>query len=329
MLSQVLSQLSPLEVKTEADVKVEKVTAEEGTGEKVESVVKKELPDFVNGEVEIKLLGEKTIEPVSIVASEFGIPESEAETIIWNLNGKKNITEQITYLAKEFGINKEEASTILWSLTGQKGPVSKITISAGDFGIKNNYSFSPTVTVSPVFNGSTASVSDKLLGLDGQGYRGGIFGGPSAMDSFARGGIPEFPDGGIVGGSIKYIRVNEESPEMIIPLSSQRRGRALKLWAQAGRMMDVPGFARGGITRGGNDEGIRFGTYESDEGGGQTVQIDVGGITVEIHVDATGHENIAEAIKEQSAEIAEAVAGIMADAFTGQFENTLRRGGVA
>ena len=47
-----------------------------------------------------------------------------------------------------------------------------------------------------------------------------------------------------------------------------------------------------------------------------------GGITVEIHVDATGHENIAEAIKAQADEIAETMAGIMADAFGGIFENT-------
>lgn len=154
-------------------------------------------------------------------------------------------------------------------------------------------------------------------------YRGGIVGGSSAMEGFARGGI--------VGGSTRFIRVNEESPEMIIPLSSQRRGRALKLWAQAGNMMGVPGFARGGLTNGAQDEGFRFQSYSSSDSsvGGQTVQVDVGGLTFEIHVNGNDATSITEAIKAQAAEIAETVAGVLADALGAQFENTPARGGVA
>ena len=94
--------------------------------------------------------------------------------------------------------------------------------------------------------------------------------------------------------------------------------------------MGIRGFARGGRTDGG-DEGLRFigmGGGSDEPISGQTVQIEVGGITVEIHVDATGEQNIAQAIKEQAAEIAETVAGIMADAMSGQFENTPLRGGI-
>lgn len=157
------------------------------------------------------------------------------------------------------------------------------------------------------------------------------------MGSYARGGlagrIKGFSDGGMVRGGSQLIEVAEEgSPEMVIPLSSQRRGRALKLWAQAGNIMGVPGFARGGVIggNGGSDEGIRFNTYGGDDSaGGQSVQIEVGGITVEIHVNTGSSENIAEAIKAQANEIAETVAGIMADAMGAQFENTATRGGVA
>ena len=148
------------------------------------------------------------------------------------------------------------------------------------------------------------------------------------MDAFARGGATD--NSGIVGGSTRFIRVNEESPEMIIPLSSQRRERALKLWNKTGELLGVPGFARGGRSDGDNDEGIRFGNYGGgDASGGQTVEIDVGGIIVEINVNASNTENIAEAIKAQANEIAETVAGIMADAISGQYENTPLRGGIA
>lgn len=89
---------------------------------------------------------------------------------------------------------------------------------------------------------------------NGRGFRGGVFGGSSAMGSFARGGlidtrsVQRFSDGGIVRGGSRLIQVAEEgSPEMVIPLSSQRRDRGRKLWEKAGEMLKVPGFARGGL----------------------------------------------------------------------------------
>lgn len=93
-------------------------------------------------------------------------------------------------------------------------------------------------------------------------------------------------------------------------------------------MLRVPGFARGGLTDG-QDEGLRFrapGTVGEEAGG---VKVDVGGVRVEIRVDGNGgNTNIAEAIRAQGEEIAETVAGILADAFGAQFENTPVRGGV-
>lgn len=186
----------------------------------------------------------------------------------------------------------------------------------GTFGIQSSYTYRPTLNINPIKGNVTMPTWAKTL--YGGAYRGGIFGG-------------NFAEGGIVGGSTKFIRVNEESPEMVLPLSSQRRGRALKLWAQAGNIMGVPGFARGGMTDGSQDEGLRFlsqGSNRSVEGG-QTVQIEMGGVNVQIHVTAENAANIVEAIREQSEEIAEQVAGILAEAFSNQFENTPTRGGVA
>ena len=151
--------------------------------------------------------------------------------------------------------------------------------------------------------------------------RGGII-GPNGVQGFAAGGM--------VRGGGRLVRVAEEgSPEMIIPLSSQRRERGLKLWQKAGEMMNVPGFARGGLTNN-QDEGLRFRRFGSaEENAGRTIQVNVGGVNVEINVDASGNVDIVEAIKEQAGEIAETVAGILADEFTSQFENIPTRGGVA
>ncbi len=206
------------------------------------------------------------------------------------------------------------------------------------FGIKDAYNKETTVNVAVKYkiSGSATSYGNPKMDLAAKSAilynaennaRGGIVGGTSAMKAFARGGRP---DDGMLKGSTRFIKVNEESPEMIIPLSSQRRERGMKLWEKTGELLGVPGFARGGRTSGGQDEGIRFRDYGHGDGtGGQSIQIDVGGIVFEIHVNGTDAQSIAAAIKEQIADIAEDVAGVMADAFAAQFENTPVRGGAA
>lgn len=158
--------------------------------------------------------------------------------------------------------------------------------------------------------------------------RGGIVGWYSSMDAFARGGRT---DGGIVGGSTRFIRVNEESPEMIIPLSRQRRDRAMKLWQKTGEIIGADRFFRGGPSdeNQDRDDGFRWDNPFESSGSNAGVNVDVGGVHVEIKVEAAGSENIVEAIKAQGQEIAETVAGILADAFQSQFENTPTKGGVA
>ena len=210
--------------------------------------------------------------------------------------------------------------SIIVRLTPQEMMERMISLSGSDFGVRSSYSISPLInitarlgTVSPV----TVNNSSLIL----RKYRGGIVGG---------GSIPGYAEGGMVRGGSQLITVAEEgSPEMIIPLSSQRRQRGLDLWKKTGQMLKVPGFARGGRTDGG-DEGIRFMSYGSGEASGaQTVQVDIGGVKVEIHVNTDGSTNVVEAIKAQMGEITDAVVGAIADELGALFENTPVRGGVA
>lgn len=206
--------------------------------------------------------------------------------------------------------------------------VDKFAGNKSQFGVQDSYNTSTTVNVGVKYkiSGSLTNMGNikmnyasKQAQLFDQA-RGGIV-GPNGIQGFA--------NGGMVRGGGRLIRVAEEgTPEMIIPLGKHRRDRALQLWQKAGQMMDVPGFARGGLTKG-SDEGIRFNRYGSEGGAGGSVMVDVGGIHVEINVDATGSEDIVEAIRAQSGEIAETVAGIMAEALEAQFENIPTKGGAA
>lgn len=224
------------------------------------------------------------------------------------------------------GVPDRVEKTISLDITGAPKIEKKVDISAYDFGIPDSISkivkikLDRVVTTSGGLQTGRTPSSSQIMGGKA---RGGIIGGPA--EGFAMGGRPA---DGMLKGSTRFIRVNEEAPEMIIPLSSQRRERALKLWAKTGKLLDVPGFARGGNT-GNRDEGIRFQQFSGDtpERGGQSIQMDVGGINVTIQVNTNDSGSILDTIRAQAGEITEAVAGIMVDAITAQFENTPLRGG--
>lgn len=306
-------------------------------------IADQELPDSVEKTVGVDITGEKHIQnTIDVLVEEFGIPEEQADTVALLLTGDKEILSKIdtSQLAAELGVPEDVAETIITKLTGSKSIEERVEVLGTD--LVSATEVWQTITVN--LKSKVGQVVDKVSGYvksvfgggsggsdddDGSGYRGGIFGGTSAMEGFALGGRP---DDGMLDGSIRYIRVNEEAPEMIIPLSSQRRGRGLKLWAEAGNIMGVPGFARGGIIGGNSqDEGIRFNTYGSgsESTGGRTIQVDVGGVTLEINVTGSDREGIVEAIKAQAGELADYMVGIIADALEDQFENTPVRGGVA
>lgn len=264
----------------------------------------------------------RIMKQVELTAEEFGIPESKAAAIALLLTGDKNILNQIdvSKLSEEFGVPKDQTKTVLEKLKGKKHIEEKIEVVAEDFGVPDVIPKTITVAISAV-KSFAGWVGDTVSGWIGGKARGGIVGGPT---------IPGYASGGLTNSfGPQLAMVGEEGPEMIIPLSSQRRNRALKLWAMAGHMMDVPGFARGGMTNGGQDEGVRFSDYSTVSGkaASGSTQVDVGGINVTIQVDASGGQNVAQAIQAQGAEIAETVAGILADALTIQFENTPTLGG--
>ena len=347
-LSQTLGHIELLEVDGDILVKVGEVKTEEDPGEKVKEEVEKTLPETVEKTVGVDISGEKNVQnTIDILAEDFDIPPEHAATVALLLTGDKEILNQIdvSQLAAEFGIPEDQAKTIIEKLTGAKSIENRLTVLSSDFGIPDSISKKISVNLTAIkgkitnaignisFGGSsgTQNSTTKNPRLKSQGYgrkyRGGFIGTSSAMEAFARGGRP---DDGMLDGSTRFIRVNEEAPEMIIPLSSQRRDRARELWEKTGQLLGVPGFARGGRTDGGRDEGIRHHQYGAEEpAGGRSVQVEVGGITFEINVSGNNPEGITEAIKAQAAEIAETVAGIMADAFGAQFENTPVRGGVA
>lgn len=309
---------------------------EEDAGEEVKKKVEETLPETVEKTVGVNIKGEKNIQnTIDILAEDFGIPPEHAATVALLLTGDKELLNKIdvSQLAKEFGIPESQAKTIIEKLTGSKSIENRLEVLASDFGIPDSISKTISVNlkaikgkitnaIGNVFGGSgTNNPRLKSMGYDGDDARGNI--------EYPHGyNVKGFADGGFVRGGAKLIKVAEEgSPEAIIPLGSQRRERGLKLWEKAGEMLGVNRFYRGGLT-GGGDEGIRLRHYGSDEpAGGQTVQVDVGGVTVQIQVDAKGSDNIVEAIKAQGNEIAETVAGILVDAFGGQFENTPVRGG--
>ena len=279
--------------------------------------------------VGVNITGEKNIQnTIDVLVEDFDVPEEQAATVALLLTGDKEILEKIdtTALAAELGVPKDVVETVITKLIGSKSIEERVNVLGTD--LVDATEVWQTITVN--LKAKVGKIVDKVKGYfggeDGQGFRGGIFGGTSsALESFARGGM--------VRGGSQLIRVAEEgSPEMIIPLSAQRRDRGIELWEKAGEMLGVPGFAYGGIAGGpvSRNEGFQVTRYESDSNAGeQTVQVDVGGVHVDIHVDATGHQSISEAIREQAPEIAETVAGIFADAFESQFENTPVRGGAA
>ena len=188
-----------------------------------------------------------------------------------------------------------------------------------------NYKISGTMTKTGI-KGSLEKMAPELIQDGFVGSARGSIIYPTGYNA------PGYASGGIVRGGARLVRVAEEgSPEMIIPLSSQRRERGMKLWEKAGHMLGAEGFSRGGLTTGGSDEGIRFNRYTNDSvQKDQSVQVDVGGIQVDIQVNAAQtNGDIVAAIKSKKGEIAEEIAGVLAEALSAQFENTPTRGSVA
>lgn len=288
----------------------------------VGDAIDESLPDEVTKDMLLKINPTKEVQgPVSVTPEEFGVLEYLNTPVTMNMYGHKAIQNKIdtSKLDREFGIPPYDNTTVEERIKGDKKIQNKISVTEDDFGIDKWIDTTVTVAVHGIKT-FAGWVSDTVSGVLGHA-RGGLVGGDP---------LPGYASGGMTDSfGPQLAMVGEEGPEMIIPLNSQRRNRALKLWAMAGHMMDVPGFARGGVTDGSSqDEGVRFTNYgDSASAPSGNTEVNVGGISVQISVDASGGQNVAEAIQAQGAEIAETVAGILADALTVQFENTPTLGG--
>ena len=338
ILSGVAEQLGLIPVEADIELYTELT---EGTEEQVKADVVAGIPELVEGTVKLDLTPEihalNAANETATLLEEFGIPEQYSDTVSLLLTADANVMNKLdpAVLAKDFGITESHASTIIQKLTAEKSIENKLKILASDFGIPDSISKTIRINLNAVAGAMTSNVGTVYVSFSGnkkgQGFRGGIFGGASSLEAFATGGIADGTDGGMVRGGAQLITVAEEgSPEMVIPLSSQRRQRGLDLWEKAGQMMGVPGFARGGRTDGGTDEGIRFlgsGSGSGSVSGGQTIKVEVGGVKVDLHVNADGSTNIVEAVKAQLSEITDAVVGAIADELGAMFENTPVRGG--
>ncbi len=114
-------------------------------------------------------------------------------------------------------------------------------------------------------------------------------------------------------GSHIVSELGEEGPEMVIPLSNHRN-RALKLWEQAGNILGVKRYARGGIAGQGNIRGTRG----TSSGG---VQVNVASGAIQITVQAGGSSDIVTAIRSGRKEITDAILNAIVDACGTSYTN--------
>ncbi|MED1561160.1 hypothetical protein P4U44_04415 [Alkalihalobacillus alcalophilus] len=126
--------------------------------------------------------------------------------------------------------------------------------------------------------------------------------GNQAATAYANGGYINRPHLGLVG---------EAGPEMIIPLSSGRRARALSLWEETGKHLGVSAYANGGLVGGMREKPVNlyrsYEAYQAPTGtDGDTVHynnvsrnneltVNVGGVNVTVQVgEKVDYEKIAE-----------------------------------
>lgn len=156
------------------------------------------------------------------------------------------------------------------------------------------------------------SVWEKVKGSFSSGYEEGSGGGKKATKNAA---------GGYIGSKTLSWLAEEGTPEMVIPLGSHRRGRAISLWQQTGEMLGITPQrnALGGIvgadSRSGSDSSMSY-----RFAGIGTIQINMGGITFQINTGGDSADILA-AIKAQKDAICEVLTEALYEALLKQFEN--------
>lgn len=129
-------------------------------------------------------------------------------------------------------------------------------------------------------------------------------------------GVQKNARGNYIGSHI-ISELGEEGPEMVIPLS-KHRSRALGLWEQAGEILGVPRYARGGKV--GNVS--RWHSAGGGSGAG-SVQVNVASGAVQITVQAAGGAggDVVTAIKNSKQEIANIIMDAIVDACGSSYTN--------
>lgn len=243
---------------------------------------------------------------LALTAEDFGLgaPISGIQPI--QLTGNPIYNRVAMPLASDFGVPSSISDELPISITGQAQAANTVSITPSMFGV-------PSTLFTRVAIQASASVS-----TSGK-FRGGVVGA----------NLPGFAGGGIAKGGTAYRVAEEGDPEVIIPLSSRRRDRALHLWNKTGEMLGVQRGAKGYATGGFVGMNINAGE-ESDiggqpqiisAGGGQpsSIEVNVGGITVQVN--AEGGQDAVGAIQAQKEQLAEEIAGILNRAIEAQYRN--------
>lgn len=330
-------------ITAEPDVQITPTYTVENTGENPITEIEANVPDTTQASttctIDTSYVNNGFFSPADIAPEpsySFGTTAS--------VNPSYSVSSRFSGSAAMFGVNASYALGTAAHINPSYNVGNKFNGSASTFGVKASYAFSTAVSVvarvaTTIIGNPSADIAawkKSHVPTSAGKFRGGIVGGSSAMSSFARGGlidtasVQRFSDGGMVRGGSRLIQVAEEgSPEMVIPLSSQRRDRGRKLWEKAGEMLKVPGFAQGGLTGGGSIEPLRpYDAATASVSPGET-HIEVGGVTVQITVQAAPGGSVTDEVTSRRDEIVDTVAAAIAEALEAGFANTPVRGGLA
>ena len=131
-------------------------------------------------------------------------------------------------------------------------------------------------------------------------------------------------NGGFINGKTLSWLAEEGTPEVVIPLGSHRRGRAMDLWEKTGELLGVtPEYnAFGGIVGTTMSETpVEAVPISYSSGGGNgTIKVDVGGVSLTIITDGSG--DVVSAIKSQKDAIVDVISEALYEALLSQFSNT-------
>ena len=171
--------------------------------------------------------------------------------------------------------------------------------------------------IDSLWSGVKTWVSDKWSTLTSSfksGYEAGKGGDGKKADKNAAGGY--------IGSKTLSWLAEEGTPEMVIPLGAHRRGRGISLWKRTGELLGITPQknALGGIV-GGSGTSSSTSTPSVSVSSAGSISVSIGNITFEIKTSGDS-TNILQAIREQSEEIADVVAGAIAEGLRKQYQNT-------